>query len=112
MIDEELRCEPREHITIAPTINNINHHQRNENKIEEEEELEKSNSDSESSRDSSDENIPKSSCDQPFSKQIGKVRVPTFDGAMYDAIDGTPIVIEDGKVCSMKSLWEHRRGKY
>lgn len=44
---------------------------------------------------------------------VGKIRHHElwFDGSMYDAIDGAPIVIEDGKVNDMKSLWEYRKGK-
>lgn len=50
----------------------------------------------------------------PRSKSIGKLEFGglSFDGSIFDAIDGKPIVIEDGKVDEMKSLWEYRKGKY
>jgi len=50
----------------------------------------------------------------PRSKSIGKLEFDdlNFDGSMFDAIDGKPIVIEDGKVDEMKSLWEYRKGKF
>lgn len=50
----------------------------------------------------------------PRSKSIGKLEFDglNFDGSIFDAIDGKPIVIEDGKVDEMKSLWEYRKGKY
>lgn len=60
--------------------------------------------------------LPEFTRQLPKERKIGKLdiekRIPSFDGSIYDAIDGRPIVIEDGKVDSMKSLWECRKGFY
>lgn len=50
----------------------------------------------------------------PESKSVGKLDCSglSFEASEFDAFNGKPIVIEDGKVNKMKHLWEYRKGKF